>query len=155
MSGCGAAMSARARTSTPSPARSASTSTSSAASPGTACAAMSSATARKEMLHDSTLLSYHSTLAQHVNRVAIGPGEAARRRPLPRQPVVSNMFARRKLHGPPLRQGEAEDMLGVVEGPGREAMAPLGVDLEGIDHVPAHQPSPGRIDSGLLHHFPR
>src|SRR5688500_2991296 len=46
-------------------------------------------------------------------------------------------------------------MLGIVRHAGRIAMAPLLVDLEAVDHVPALELAAGRIDASLLHHFAR
>src|SRR5882672_9248312 len=46
-------------------------------------------------------------------------------------------------------------MLGVVRHPGREAVAPLLVDLEGVRRTKRFEPPLSGVDAGLLQHFPR
>src|SRR6185503_11109243 len=138
-----------------SPRRSASIDTSSAADPGAAYTAASRTKAMEEvrhcieevrhrideMHHCSTFLSYHSALAQHDDRVAVGPGEALLGRLPPRQPGEGGVLGRRQSDGQPVAQGHAKDVLGVMDHPRGVAMAPLLEDLESIDHVPARQPA--------------
>src|SRR3954469_18221901 len=154
MSDCGAAIRARALTSTPSPARVASTSMSSAACPGDGWAMTASATTTGKMLHDLTLLNYHSTFAEHPDRVLVGPGETSFGRRTPRQPLVSDVLVARQRHLGALGQGQTEDLLAVVERSRRKAVAPLGVDLETVDHAPPREPARGGLDARFFHDFP-
>ena len=66
------------------------------------------------------------------------------RRLAPGQPVERGVLLGREAHRHARGQREAEDMLGVVRHAGREAVAPAGIDLEGVGDIPAHAACPAQ-----------
>src|SRR6202171_895411 len=93
---------------------------------------------------------------QCLDRRAIRPRKALRRRFLPRQPEVRQMFARIQTNLNRLRDLELEHMLGVVCRTLRIAMAPAWKDFVNIRELPVHDAAiVRRVDAGFLFQFPR
>src|SRR5205085_3130250 len=95
-----------------------------------------------------------SSLTEHHDRVAIGPGEAFCGRLAPRQPDEAEMLVGRHAHRHAAGQAHGKHMLDVVQDARGKAMTPLLVDLERIDGAPALEATGARVDARLLVHLP-